>query len=192
MENKIFRKSALDRISSPEQLNEYMKVAGPGVWCIMAGLAVTFAAFIVWGLLGSIPETTDISGTALIRGDGPMAVYSFLPIDETRALSEGMSVRVSPNSAPREQYGYIYGTIQSISRAPVTAETLRNRFGSDVELLSLPSGNLIEFVIELETTADGRPRWSSSRGAGVDVIVGSTCLITVITEERRPIDLMFR
>ena len=192
MENKIFRKSALDRISSPEQLNEYLKVAGSGVWCIMAGLAVTFAAFIVWGLLGSIPETTDISGTALIRGDGPMAVYSFLPIDETHVLSEGMSVRVSPTFAPREQYGYIYGKIQSISHSPVTAETLRNRFGDDAQLLSLPPGNLIEVVIAPETTADGSLRWSSSRGADVDVIAGSTCLMTVITEERGPIDLMFR
>jgi len=192
LENKIFRKSALERISSPEQLNEYMKVAGPGLWCIMAGLAVTFAAFIVWGLLGSIPETVDISGTALVRGNGPMAVYSFLPIDESRALSEGMSVRVSPNFAPREQYGYIFGTIRSISRSPVTAETLRSQFGNDVELLSLPSGNLVEVVIEFETAADGRPRWSRSRGAGIEVIVGSTCTMTVITQERRPIDLMFR
>ena len=137
MENKIFRKSALDRISSPEQLNEYMKVAGPGVWCIMAGLAVTFAAFIVWGLLGSIPETIDISGTTLARGEGPMAVYSFLPIDETRALSEGMSVRVSPDYAPREQYGYIFGTIISISRSPVTADMIRNQLGSDASFENL-------------------------------------------------------
>jgi len=192
MENKIFRKSALDRISSPEQLNEYMKVAGPGVWCIMAGLAVTFAAFIVWGLLGSIPETTDITGTTLIREGGPMVVYSFLPIDETRALSEGMSVRVSPDYAPREQYGYIFGTIRSISRSPVTADMIRDQFGSDADFLTLPPGNLIEVVVALETTAGGSPRWSKSSGASIDVLAGSTCLMTVITEERRPIDLMFR
>ena len=192
MENKIFRKSALDRISSPEQLNEYMKVAGPGVWCIMAGLVVTFAAFIVWGLLGSIPETTDISGTTLALGEGPMVVYSFLPIDETRMLSEGMSVRVSPDYAPREQYGYIYGTIKNISRSPVTADMIRDRFGSYAVFLTLPAGNLIEVVIALETTADGNPRWSKARGTSVDVLAGSTCLMTVITEERRPIDLMFR
>jgi len=192
MENKIFRKSALDRISSPEQLNEYMKVAGPGVWCIMAGLAVTFAAFIVWGLLGSIPETVDISGTTLVRDSGQMVVYSFLPIDETRALSEGMSVRVSPDYAPREQYGYIIGTIKSISRSPSTADMIHTQFGSDADFLTLPPGNLIEVVIGFETTSDGSPRWSRTRGASVDVLAGSTCLMTVITEERRPIDLMFR
>jgi len=192
MENNIFRKSALDRISSPEQLNEYMKVAGPGVWCIMAGLAVTFAAFIVWGLLGSIPETVEITGTALSPGDEPLAVYSFLHIDEAKPLSVGMSVRVSPDYAPREQYGYIYGRVGSVSSSPTTAEKLNEELGSDAGLLSLPDGNLIAVVIELETTGDGNLRWSSSRGAGIDVIAGSTCLMTVITEERRPIDLMFR
>ena len=39
MENSLFRKSALEKISSPEQLNEYMKVAGPGIWAILIGLA---------------------------------------------------------------------------------------------------------------------------------------------------------
>ena len=77
MESSLFRKSALDRISSPEQLNEYMKVAGPGVWAILAGIAVTFAAFIVWGLTGSIPETVQIGGTVLVTGaDGPLGAHA--------------------------------------------------------------------------------------------------------------------
>ena len=192
MENKIFRKSALDRISSPEQLNETMKVAGPGVWCILAGLAVTFAAFIIWGLLGSIPETVDISGTALSVDENPSAVYCYLPIDETKALSEGMSVRVSPGYAPREQYGYIYGTVKSIGRTPVTADRLQAELGDSAELLSLPKGNVIQVIVELETTADGNIKWSRSKGASLDVTTGSYCLLTVITSERRPIDLMFR
>ena len=192
MENKLFRKSALDKISSPEQLNETMKVAGPGVWCILAALAVTFAAFFAWGVLGSIPETVDIRGTALALEDRPLAVYCFLPIDETKPLAEGMSVRVSPGYAPREQYGYIYGAIQSIGHSPVTAEQLRAELGDDVGLVSLPTVNVIEVVIELETRDDGNPRWSTSNGAAVEVTVGSACTLTVITAERKPYELMFR
>ena len=190
MENKLFRKTALDRISSPEQLNEYMKVAGPGVWSILAGLAVTFAAFIVWGFLGVIPETIEISGTALAPGESSMAIYSFLPIDESRNLEVGMKVRVSPNYAPRERYGFIYGTIQSVSSTPVTAETIHDELGCDEEFICLPPGNLIEVIVALETFDDGSPRWSSSRGAGIELIIGSTCELSVITAERRPYELM--
>ena len=192
MENKLFRKSALDKISSPEQLNETMKVAGPGVWCILAALAVTFAAFFAWGVLGSIPETVDITGTALALEDSPIAVYCYLPIDETKPLAEGMSVRVSPGYAPREQYGYIVGTIKSIGHSPVTAEGLAAKLGGDVELVTLPAGNVIEVVVALETREDGKPRWSTSKGASVDVVIGSGCVLTVITAERKPYELMFR
>ena len=192
MENKLFRKTALDKISSPEQLNEYMKVAGAGVWCILAALGVTFAAFFVWGVFGSIPETVDIDGTALTLADSDMAVYCFLPINETKQLEVGMSVRVSPSYANREQYGYIYGEIKSIGRTPVTANQLERELGSDIEFVSLPSGNLIEVVVELETNANGTLKWSTPKGASINVTVGSTCILTVITAERKPVELMFR
>lgn len=191
MENKLFRKTALDRISSPEQLNEYMKVAGPGVWCILAGLAVTFIAFIIWGFLGVIPETVEISGTALEPDGTPMAIFSFLPIDESRGLVEGMRVQVSPTYAPRERYGYIFGTIRSVSRTPVTAESIHDELGCHDEFIYLPSGNLIEVIVDLETYGDGRLKWSSSKGAGIELIMGSTCDLSVITAERRPVELIF-
>ncbi len=34
MEDPIFRKKSLDKLSSPEQLNDYIKVTNPGVWII--------------------------------------------------------------------------------------------------------------------------------------------------------------
>ncbi|MCL2049142.1 MAG: hypothetical protein FWG87_10500 [Defluviitaleaceae bacterium] len=192
MDNKLFRKTALDKISSPEQLTETMKVAGSGVWFILAALAVTFAAFFAWGVLGSIPETVDIGGTALALQNKPLAVYCFLPIDETKPLAEGMSVRVSPDYAAREQYGYIYGTVQSIGGSPVTADQLRADLGEATALVSLPAGNVIEVVVNLETLENGKPRWSTARGADIDVTVGSACTLTVITAERKPYELMFR
>ena len=39
MSDQIFRKKSLDRISSPEQLNDYIRVANPGIWMILAATA---------------------------------------------------------------------------------------------------------------------------------------------------------
>ncbi|MCL2109598.1 MAG: hypothetical protein FWH20_09685 [Oscillospiraceae bacterium] len=192
MENKLFRKSALDKISSPEQLNEYLKVAGAGVWWLMAGLALTFAAFFVWGVMGSIPETVNISGTALAPENTPLSVYCYLSVNETKNLERGMNVRVSPIYAPPEQYGYILGTIKSIGLTPITEERLQERLGEDAELVSMPSGNVIEVIVELQTQDDGNLKWSTPKGASVDVLVGSTCALTVITAEHKPYQLMFR
>ena len=35
MSDQIFRKKSLDRISSPEQLNDYIRMANPGIWMIL-------------------------------------------------------------------------------------------------------------------------------------------------------------
>jgi len=195
MENKLFRKSALDKISSPEQLNEYMKVAGPGVWCILAGIAVTFVAFFLWGIAASIPETVEISGTS-VNFDGDdysyTFVYCYLPVEYNNLIMEGMQVRVSPNYAPRERYGYIYGEIIHESDSAVDIEQLKISMGTDFYLLDIPDGNVIEVIIMLETEADGKLHWSTFLGNSVDVISGSTCHVSVITAERRPIELMFR
>jgi len=191
MENNLFRKTALDRISSPEQLNEYMKVAGPGVWVILAGLAITFAAFLLWGLTGSIPETVDITGTVLTSDDGQLMVYCFVPIEYTKLIEPGMKARVSPDYAPRERYGYIYSNVKSEGVLPVNLDELREEFGSDFDLLDIPPGNMIEVIIEMETVM-GNLFWSTFRGDSIAVVVGSTCLVTVVTNERRPIELMFR
>lgn len=35
---KIFRKESLERISSPEQLTDYLRVTNPGIWIILASI----------------------------------------------------------------------------------------------------------------------------------------------------------
>ena len=39
METKdIFRKKAVDRVNSPEQLNDYIRVTSPSIWMVLAGV----------------------------------------------------------------------------------------------------------------------------------------------------------
>ena len=191
MEGSLFRKSAVDKVRSPEQLGEYMKVAGPGIWVILGGLIAVFAGFFIWGFLGTIPETKVLSGTVLAPAGEPMAVHAYVPIEEIKQITEGMNVQISPDYAPKEQFGYIYGTVASIGQKPVNADDLKNELGEDFALLSIPPGNVIEVVVSISKRSDSI-LWSTPKGASVDVIVGSTCSLTVITAERKPYELFFR
>ena len=56
----IFRKVALDRLSSPEQLDALMRVITPQAWLAFAPLAILIAAAIAWGWFGSV--TTKVIG----------------------------------------------------------------------------------------------------------------------------------
>ena len=58
MENKenIFRKSSLERMSSPEKLNDYIKVSNPSIWIILITLAVILISVFVWSITYELPE----------------------------------------------------------------------------------------------------------------------------------------
>jgi len=52
----IFRKESLERMSSPEKLNDYIKVSNPSVWVILGAIAIMLIAVVVWGVTYELPE----------------------------------------------------------------------------------------------------------------------------------------
>ena len=47
MDETIFRKKNIDRISSPEALNDYLRVTTPMVWLILAAVILLLVGFLV-------------------------------------------------------------------------------------------------------------------------------------------------
>ena len=93
----IFRKETLDRISSPEQLSDYLRVTTPGLWVIIAAVIAMLVGFFVWMSVGII-ETTVPAGmstrdhsaeVAIISGDAQIATDMTLRVggQETTILS---------------------------------------------------------------------------------------------------------
>jgi HlyD family secretion protein len=68
MEKSIFRKISLDRLSSPEQLDQLMRVTGPKTWIGLGAIFVVLTVAVVWGYTGSIPTTANGQGVVLRRG----------------------------------------------------------------------------------------------------------------------------
>jgi HlyD family secretion protein len=65
----IFRKVALERLSSPEQLDQLLQVTDAKGWLALAALAALLLAGLGWGIFGTIP--TEASGSSiLIRSGG--------------------------------------------------------------------------------------------------------------------------
>ena len=65
---KLFRKAALERLSSPEQLDLVMEVTHPRAWLALGATGVLIVTLIIWSILGSIPETVEAQGILLRRG----------------------------------------------------------------------------------------------------------------------------
>ena len=66
--SKLFRKDALESLSSPEQLNTLLQVTKPVAWlALLAALVLTLSA-VVWGFMGSLAVTVTGPGVLLPEG----------------------------------------------------------------------------------------------------------------------------
>ena len=63
-----YRKAALDRVSSPDQIDRLVLIARPRDWSILATLAVLIVAALLWGILGSV--ATRVAGSGILINDG--------------------------------------------------------------------------------------------------------------------------
>ena len=53
----IFRKTALERLSSPDQLDSMLKITSPMSWLGIGAAGALAVAVIAWAFTGSIPNT---------------------------------------------------------------------------------------------------------------------------------------
>ena len=90
MNDKIFRKKSIDRMSSPEQLNDYIKVTNPGVWMALAAIVILLIGVCVWGVFGTLE--TKLLPVAAVSQDGQTVLY--VKENDLSAVKENMSVYI--------------------------------------------------------------------------------------------------
>ena len=86
----VFRKKAMDRISSPEQLSDYLRVTTPEVWVIMLSVIILLGGIIAWSAVGTLE--TAVEARAVVQ-DGSADVI--LLQNEGCEIKTGMPVRVA-------------------------------------------------------------------------------------------------
>ena len=70
MDESIFRKKSIDRITSPEALNDYLRVTTPTVWLILAAI-ILLVGFLAWSTVANIDSFA--TGTAQVES-GAMTI----------------------------------------------------------------------------------------------------------------------
>ena len=107
MEKQIFRKKSVEKVSSPEQLNDYIRISNPSVWMTLAAIIILLAGVCVWGVLGRLE--TKVSAAALAESG---SVVCYVKEADAEKVEGGMTVRIGENEF----------TVQSVSAAPVAVE----------------------------------------------------------------------
>ncbi|MDP9120504.1 MAG: NHLP bacteriocin system secretion protein [Acidobacteriota bacterium] len=65
---EIFRQVSLERLSSPEQLDQLMQVTDPRGWMALAALGALLLVALGWGWYGSVPTEAPGEGILIRRG----------------------------------------------------------------------------------------------------------------------------
>ena len=89
MSQKIFRKKSMDRISSPESLNDYIKVAGPGTWLLLGAIIILLTGACCWGVLGRLHTTVQ---TVAVSEEGRTVCY--VAEDDISSVTENMKIAI--------------------------------------------------------------------------------------------------
>ena len=63
MNEELFRKKSIDKVSSPESLNDYVKVASPSVWMVLVGIIILLIGVCAWGVLGRLDTKINVGVT---------------------------------------------------------------------------------------------------------------------------------
>ena len=132
MENQLFRKSSIERVSSPEQLNDYVCVSKPSVWMILAAVIVLLIGVCAWGVFGKLD--TKIS-TAGVSQNG--IFICFVAEENAAKIKPGMELNVDGNVL----------SVSEISAKPISVN-------ADMDEYLLHLGGFSEGEWLYEVTAD--------------------------------------
>ena len=205
MQTGLFRQQALDKLSSPDQLDQTMRVADPKRWIALAAIGALLLGALVWAFVGRIDSRTQATcvlvprgGTYKIvttsagtvydvlvqRGDRldvgePVAVVEtvdgarrnvvapfsgevvellatfgdfvnvgdavlnfdsdeeelgvllYVPPAVSGQLQPGMSARIAPATASRQQYGFLLGAVDQVAPYPSTQDGMAALLNND-------------------------------------------------------------
>ena len=89
MENQIYREKSLKRIKSPENLNEYIKVANPGMWLGLGAIVCFLLGVLAWSAVARLD--TLVRGSVVVENGTAVCYVKDSDVEEVEA---GMKVRI--------------------------------------------------------------------------------------------------
>ena len=101
MENQIFRKKSLERLTEPEQLSDYLRVTRPAIWIALIAVIVVIVGLFLWGNFISIESA--LQGKAAVS-DGVMTI-TFQDQLQAKNIETGMNVNIGDEVVPVTSVG---------------------------------------------------------------------------------------
>jgi len=117
----------------------------------------------------------------------------YVPAMDGKKIRPGMNAQISPSTVKREEFGFIRGSVISVSEFPATHEgMLRTLNNENLVRMLAGKGAPVEVTVDLipdSNTLSGY-KWSSPKGPPMRVHSGTMCSSNIIVKEQSPISLV--
>ena len=107
MNKNLFRKKNVEKIVSPEQLNDYIHVSKPSVWIVLAAFVLFLVGVCIWGIFGRLDTTLSV--VAVKEENGVVCLVKEADRDR---IQVGMAVEIGNETF----------TIAGIAKTPVPVD----------------------------------------------------------------------
>lgn len=132
------------------------------------------------------PQTRVVSLEPL---DAKLTGVIYIPSGEGKKAASEMKVRISPSTVKAEEFGFMEGTVRSVSTYPATPEGLMRTLRNESLVKELTGGSApLEVVVDLTEAANASGyQWSSPQGPPVGIFGGTMCTGSIIIDQKKPI-----
>ncbi|NET48586.1 MAG: hypothetical protein F6K09_07615 [Merismopedia sp. SIO2A8] len=191
--NNLFRQESLERLSSPEQLDQLMQIVNSRSWIPLASMGALMGIGLIWSIFGSISVTVSGKGLIVHPDSSPETLVglAYFPSSEGQHIQPGMEVLLIPDGISASHTGGIMGTVQSVSMPEITTlETAKNAIAADPTPLYDSRVEVVAALKPNDETMSGY-EWSSANGDSMMIPAGSTAKARVTLAQRSPISFVF-
>ena len=125
---ELYRKSSLEKLSNPEQLDRAIKVTSPMSWIALLGVVIIIIATVIWSIVGTLPTTQEVSGV-LVHPESVGAYYS-------------------------SQAGTVSKVLKSVGDEVKTDDELmivKTADGSEYAITATADGKITEILVEVDS-----------------------------------------
>lgn len=184
--NSIFRQESLERLSSPEQLDQLMQVVNARSWLALGALGSLVLLAIGWSIFGRIPITVTGKGILVHPTDSSDELIGLTYFDRSQGnrIQPGMEVMIVPDRSDR---GSILGRVKAVSAASVTTLDAARQSG----LSNALDTGAIEVLIELQPDATGNGYRQAASENQIELSPGMTTTARVLLAQKAPIAFAF-
>ena len=96
MEQPLFRKESINRISSPEQLGDYLHVTTPSIWIVLLAVLLLLGSLLAWSVVTAVESYA--AGTAEVQSG--VLTLTFHDGEKAENVEVGMNVKIGEYYTP--------------------------------------------------------------------------------------------